>query len=156
PLSQIEASFTNARGATDVRYLAFSFRRVRVAGATDDSILGSVSDITDRVLLSRELEQVRADSGSQAAMLLQLLRADPDQLQLFISSADVALRKSNAMLTAPGIEQQDLKNKLNGVFRELHAVKGEASAVSLTSFTQRIHAIEDMLQSLRGRGTLGG
>ncbi len=132
PLSQIEASFTNARGGSDVRYLAFSFRRVRVWGASDDSVLGVVADIvTDgRVLLARELEQVRADSGSQAALLLQLLRADPDQLHLFTSSADVALRKSNAMLTAPGIEQQDLKNKLNGVFRELHSVKGEASSQS--------------------------
>ena len=155
PLSQIEATFSNARGGTDVRYLAFSFRRVR-AEARDESVLGVVADITDRVLLARELEQVRADSGSQAALLLQLLRADQEQLQLFTASADVALRKSNAMLTAPGIEQQDLKNKLNGVFRELHSIKGEAAALSLGTFVQRIHVIEDMLQSLRTRSTLSG
>jgi len=155
PLSQIEATFANARGGTDVRYLAFSFRRVR-AEARDESVLGVVSDITDRVLLARELEQVRADSGSQAALLLQLLRADQEQLQLFTASADVALRKSNAMLTAPGIEQQDLKNKLNGVFRELHSIKGEAAALALNTFVQRIHVIEDMLQSLRTRSALSG
>lgn len=155
PLSQIQASFPNARGGTDVRYLAFSFRRVRAATG-DDSVLGVVADITDRVLLARELEQVRADSGSQAALLLQLLRADQEQLQLFTVSADVALRKSNAMLTAPGIEQQDLKNKLNGVFRELHAIKGEAAALALSSFAQRIHTIEDMLQALRTRTALSG
>lgn len=155
PLSQIEASFPNVRGGVDVRYLAFSFRRVRAA-VGDDSVLGVVADITDRVLLARELEQVRADSGSQAALLLQLLRADQEQLQLFTVSADVALRKSNAMLTAPGIEQQDLKDKLNGVFRELHAVKGEAAALALTTFAQRIHLIEDMLQALRKRASLTG
>ncbi len=155
PLSQIEATFTNPRGGTDVRYLAFSFRRVRAATG-DDSVLGVVADITDRVLLGRELEQVRADSGSQAALLLQLLRADQEQLQLFTVSADVALRKSNAMLTAPGIEQQDLKHKVNGVFRELHAIKGEAAALALSTFAQRIHLIEDMLQSLRTRTTLSG
>lgn len=155
PLSQIEASFGNPRGGTDLRYLAFSFRRVRAATG-DDSVLGVVADITDRVLLARELEQVRADSGSQAALLLQLLRADQEQLQLFTVSADVALRKSNAMLTAPGIEQQDLKHKLNGVFRELHAIKGEAAALALSTFAQRIHAIEDMLQSLRTRTALSG
>ncbi len=156
PLSQIEASFSNTRGGTEVRYLAFSFRRVRAVGASDDTVLGVVSDITDRVLLARELEQLRADSGSQATLLLQLLQVDRDQLQLFISSADAALRKSNAMLTAPGIEQQDLKNKLNGVFRELHALKGEAAALALSSLAQRIHAIEDMLQSLRARTSLSG
>src|SRR5581483_2822750 len=86
PLSQIEVSFPNPRGGADVRYLAFSFRRVR-ATTGDDSVLGVVADITDRVLLARELEQVRAESGSQAALLLQVLRADPDQLQLFMSGA---------------------------------------------------------------------
>lgn len=156
PLSQVEVSFVNARGGTDVRYLAFSFRRVRAAGAGDDSVLGVVADVTERVLLARELEQVRADNGSQAALLMQLLHADPEQLQAFRASADVALRKSNAMLTAPGIEQQDLRNKLNGVFRELHTLKGEAVGLALSSFAQRIHAIEDMLQALRGRSALSG
>lgn len=156
PLNQIEVSFTNARGGTDVRYLAFSFRRVRGADTSGDYILGVVSDVTDRVLLARELEHVKADSDSQAALLLQLLRVDPAQLQAFVGTADVAFRKSNAMLTAPGIEQEDLKKKLNGVFRELHAVKGEAGALTLGSFVQRIHAIEDILSALRNKGTLSG
>lgn len=156
PLNQIEISFSNGRGGNEVRYLAFSFRRVRAANAAGDYILGVVADVTDRVLLARELESVKAESDSQATLQLQLLRVDSEPLRSFLATADVALRKSNAVLTASGIEQEDLKKKLNGVFRELHAVKGEAAALSLSSFVQRIHAIEDALAALRQRPTLSG
>jgi HPt (histidine-containing phosphotransfer) domain-containing protein len=156
PLSQIEVSFGNAHGGTDVRYLAFSFRRVRAAEAAGDYILGVVADVTDRVLLARELEHVKADSDSQASLQLQLLRVDPALLRTFLAAADVAFRKSNAVLTTSGIEQEDFKKKLNGVFRELHTVKGEAAALALSSFVQRIHAIEDALGALRGRSALTG
>lgn len=155
PLSQIEVSFSGEH-SNDIRYMAFSFRRVRGAESSGDYILGAVSDITDRVLLARELEHLKSDTDSQSALLLQLLRVEPGQLRSFISSADVALRKGNAMLTAPGIEQADLKKKLNGVFRELHAVKGEAAALTLSSFVERIHAIEDTLSGLRAKPMLNG
>ena len=156
PLSQIEVSFASSRGVADVRYLAFSFRRVRGAEASGDYLLGVVADVTDRVLLARELQHMKADGDSQAALPMQLMRVDPAQLQGFLSSADVAFRKSNAMLTTPGVEQQDFQKKLNGVFRELHGVKGEAAALTLTSFVQRIHAIEDILTTLRAKPTLSG
>jgi len=124
PLNQVEVAFAAPTGGTDTRYLAFSFRRVRGGDTSGDYILGVVGDVTDRVLLARELEQVKADNDSQAAVLLQILKVDPQQLGSFLTNADVAFRKSNAMLTAPGKEQEDLKKKLNGVFRELHAGQG--------------------------------
>ncbi len=90
PLSQIEVSFPNSHGGNDTRYLAFSFRRVRGDEAAADYLLGVVADVTDRVLLARELENAKADNDSQAALLLQLLRVDSNQLQSFLATADVA------------------------------------------------------------------
>ena len=156
PLNQVEVAFAAPTGGTDTRYLAFSFRRVRGDDTSGDHILGVVGDVTDRVLLARELEQVKADNDSQSAVLLQILKVDPQQLHSFLANADVAFRKSNAMLTAPGKEQDDLKKKLNGVFRELHAAKGEAASLGLSSFVQRIHAAEDFLATLRSKTTLNG
>lgn len=156
PLSEIEVAFTNPHGGSEMRHLTFSFRRVRAAQAGGDYILGVVADITERVLLARELESVRAEGDSQAAMQLQLLRVEPEALHAFLWSADVALRESNAVLKASGIEQEDLKKKLNTVFRELHTVKGEATALALNTFVQRIHTIEETLSTLRQRSTLCG
>jgi hypothetical protein len=156
PLSQIEVSFANAQGGKDQRYLAFSFRRVRGDDGGNDQVLGVVADVTDRVLLARELELAKAEHDSHAALLLQLMRSDTNQVRAFLSGVDVALRSGNAMLTAPGNGPEDLKRKLQGVFRELHSVKGEATAVGLAGFTQRIHAIEDLLSALREKPQLSG
>ena len=113
-------------------------------------MLGVVADVTDRVLLARELESVKAESDSQAALLLQLLSADPDQLEAFLGPAPTwRCARAMRMLTAPGIEQEDLKKKLNGVFRELHAVKGEAAALALSLSCSGSMPIEDTLHSLR-------
>jgi len=158
PLSQIEAHFPRPQGGRDTRYLSFTFRRVRSKGGAHeaDSVLGTVADITDRVLLAQELEQVRAEHESQAAMLLQVMKVEPPQLEAFLGVLDGACRKANAMLTAPGMTQDELRRKLNGVFRELHALKGEGTALGLTSISSRIHAMEEILTELRSHRELAG
>ena len=158
PLSQVEAHFARPQGGRDTRYLSFSFRRVRSKGGEHGSerVLGTVADVTDRVLLAQELEQVRAEHESQAAMLLQVMKVEPQQLEAFLGVLDTACRKANAMLTAPGATQDDLRRKLNGVFRELHALKGESTALGLGTVGTRIHAMEEILTGLRARQQLAG
>lgn len=156
PLSQIEASFTAPSGRPEVRYLSFSFRRVRGLHSSGDYLLGAVADITDRILLARELEHAKGEGESQTGLLFELMRIDPAQLHACLADADVAFRKSNALLQAPGHERQELLNKLDGVFRELHAIKGEASTLSLAHLVNRIHTVEDMLAALRNKQPLSG
>jgi hypothetical protein len=156
PLSQVEVSFADGHGGSEVRHLSFAFRRVHGTDAAGDCIVGVVEDVTDRVLLARELDRTTADSDSQAGLLLQQLRLEPLELQAFLDSADVAFRKSNAMLTAAGIGQQQLQKKLHGVLRELQTVKAEAATLTLTSFTSRLLRIEDTLLALDARASLSG
>ncbi|HEX9139331.1 MAG TPA: ATP-binding protein [Steroidobacteraceae bacterium] len=156
PLSQIEVSFGRPQGNRELRYLSFSFRRARSASDGVDFLLGVVADITEQVLLQRELDQLRNDNESQATALLQMLQVDPAQMQSFLASADATFRKINAMLTVPGKEQADLRQKLDSVFRELHAVKGEAAALGIGTCAQRIHVIEDVLGKLRLKKELSG
>jgi len=154
PLSQIEVVFSKPR--KEVRYLSFSFRRARDPAQSQSFIFGVVSDVTDRVLLQREVAHVKADSDAQAAALLELLKVDPAQLDGFINSADIGVRKANAMLGSPGKDAQTLRSKVDGVFREMHALKGEAMALGLGAFGRHIHAIEDLLAGLRQREDLSG
>ena len=155
PLSQIEVVFSKARGK-EVRYLSFSFRRARDPAQSQAFIFGVVSDVTDRVLLQREVAHVKADSDAQASALLDLLKVDPAQLDGFINSADIGVRKANAMLGSPGKDAQTLRTKVDGVFREMHALKGEAMALGLGAFGRHVHAIEDLLAALRQRDDLTG
>jgi chemotaxis protein histidine kinase CheA len=140
----------------EVRYLSFSFRRARDPAQSQSFIFGVVSDVTDRVLLQREVAHVKADSDAQATALLDLLKVDPAQLEGFLNSADIGVRKANAMLGSPGKDAQTLRSKVDGVFREMHALKGEAMALGLGAFGRHIHAIEDLLAGLRQRDELSG
>jgi len=156
PLSQVEVAFVNARGASERRYLNFSFRRITGTPAAADCIIGLVADVTDRVLMARELEQAEAAGDSQAELLLQLVRADPIALLAFLDDADTAFRKSNALLTAPGSEPAQLQKKLIGVMRELEAVTGAAEMLPFASFAQRLQGIDDVLSGLCARSALHG
>jgi len=156
PLGQIEVSFQKTQGPAEVRYLSFSFRRARGAGAAHDFLFGAVADVTERVLLQRELEQLRSGQDSQAALLQQLLQSGPLQLNAFLTNVEVAVRRCNALLRSPGAGLAELQQKVQGVFREMHALKGEAAALGMQSFVQRAHAVEDLLDALRARAQLTG
>jgi chemotaxis protein histidine kinase CheA len=81
---------------------------------------------------------------------------EPAQLTRFLDAADRAFQNSNAALITPGKEQAILREKLNHVFRELHAVKGEAAALGLEGFARGIHAAEEVLTGLRDKTELAG
>lgn len=156
PLNQVEVSFANRHGGSERRYLSFWFQRMAGSRPAEDCILGAVADVTERVLLARDLEQVEADAESPAELLLQLLRTDPLTLVSFLDHADDAFRKSNAMLTAGGIGQQRLRSKLNGVLRELDAVRTEAMAPAFASFSHRLQSIDEVLSPLCAKASLAG
>jgi two-component system, chemotaxis family, sensor kinase CheA len=156
PLGQVEVSLPRAQGPAELRYLSFSFRRARGTAGSNDLVFGAVADVTERVLLQRELEQLRTDQDSHSALLLQLLRAGPLQLGAFLNSVDVGVRRCNALLRSPGTSQPELQQKIQGVFREMHTLKGEAAALGLQSFVQRTHSVEDLLDALRAQPALGG
>lgn len=156
PLSQIEVSFQKSQGPAEIRYLSFSFRRARGSGASTDYVLGAVADVTERVQLQQELEQLRSGGDSHTGVLLQLLRTEPLQLHSFLNNVNAAVRRSNAVLRSAGIKPAELQHKINGVFREMHTLKGEAAALGLESFVQRSHQIENVLSGLRERPELGG
>jgi HPt (histidine-containing phosphotransfer) domain-containing protein len=156
PLSQIEVQFNRPGGGTESRHLSFAFRRVKGASGPGEHLLGIVTDVTDRVQISHELEQAKAENQAQLDLVLQLLRVPAAQLQSFVRDSDMALRKSNAILKQPGREESELRAKLNGVFREVHTVKGEAAALGLSSIAARVHQLEESLVALRERAGIDG
>jgi len=156
PLSQVEVRFPRAQGGQESRHLAFGFKRVRSDAGQGEFLLGTVTDVTDRVAMSKELEQSKADNQAQLDLMMQLLQVPAPQLQSFVREADMALRKSNAILKQPGREEAELRTKLNGVFREVHTLKGESAGLGLASITARLHQLESSLVALRDRADVDG
>src|SRR5689334_22921291 len=89
-------------------------------------------------------------------MMLGMMHVDPLQLTSFLDSTETGLQLINAILKEPARTDGEFRKKLNGLFRELHSIKGEASALNLMSIAHRVHALEDMVSELKKKADLSG
>jgi HPt (histidine-containing phosphotransfer) domain-containing protein/PAS domain-containing protein len=151
PLAEVEVKFPQG----DVRYLEFDFHRAKGDGGAKQ-VLVSVTDVTSRVLLGRELQQSQASNAVQMDVLLGILKLEPQQLTSFLDDVEATLNHMNSVLKVPAREDAAFRRKIDELFREMHKVKGEAAAVGIESVESRAHAFEDMLKDLRERRQLGG
>ena len=64
-------------------------------------------------------------------MMLGMMHVDPLQLVSFLDTAETGLKLVNTILKEPARTDAEFRKKLGGLFRELHSIKGEASALNL-------------------------
>ena len=155
PLGQLEISMDNGHGGKETRYLQFDFHRV-MGPKGIKHVLCSVGDITSSVLLARELQESHENANAQLDMMLGMMHVDPLQLTGFLDSTETGLQLINAILKEPARTDGEFRKKLNGLFRELHSIKGEASALNLMSIAHRVHTLEDMVSELKKKAELSG
>ncbi|MGH8150964.1 MAG: ATP-binding protein [Steroidobacteraceae bacterium] len=155
PLGQLEIHVANGRGGEDVRYLQFDFHRV-LGPRGVKHVLASVSDITANVQLARELADSQESANAQVDMMMGVMSIDPVQLGSFLDTSAASLALVNAIMKEPARSDTDFRKKLDGIFRELHSVKGEASAMNLMTVAQRVHGLEDAVSDLKKSTSLSG
>jgi two-component system, chemotaxis family, sensor kinase CheA len=157
PLNEVEV-ITGGDGKQDkgeTRYLEFNFHRVRRDGAITH-VLVSVADVTARVALAAQLKGAQDNAQTQMDAFLSILHVDPTQLGSFLDDSDVAFKMINATLRDPARDSASFRRKIDGLFRQIHSIKGEASAIGLGSMESRAHALESDLAALRERTDLTG
>ncbi len=155
PLGQLEVSMDNGRGGKEARFLQFDFHRVMGPKGVKH-VLCAVADITSSVLLARELQEAQENAHSQLDMMIGMLHADPLQVSAFLDSAAAGLKHVNTIMKEPARTDAEFRKKLAGLSRELHSIKGEASALSLMSVAARVHHLEDMVAQLNAKSELTG
>jgi HPt (histidine-containing phosphotransfer) domain-containing protein len=155
PLGEVEVHITAGPGKFDTRYLDFEFHRVRVDGKITH-VLVSVSDVSSRVELARELQSSQQQAQAQVDTLLGILHIDPTHLASFLNDSNAAMKMINAVLKEPAREEGAFRKKLDTLFRQAHSVKGEAAALGLSSIESRAHSFEDDLKRLREKSDLSG
>jgi two-component system chemotaxis sensor kinase CheA len=155
PLGEVEVHLDAGNGKFDTRHLQFDFHRVRVDGEMTQ-VLVSVSDVSARVDLAKELQASQSQAQGQVDTLLGILHIDPAQLSSFLSDSNAAMKMINAVLREPTREEGVFRKKLDTLFRQVHSVKGEAAALGLSSIESRAHAFEDDLKALREKPALSG
>ena len=155
PLGQLEITMDNGHGGKETRYLQFDFHRV-MGPKGIKHVLCSVGDITSSVLLAKELQESQESANAQLDMMLGMMHVDPLQLTSFLDTTETGLQMINAILKEPARTDGEFRKKLNGLFRELHSIKGEASALNLMSIAHRVHSLEDMVTELKKKVELSG
>lgn len=137
------------------RYLDFKFSRV-YAGKEIEKILVNVQDVTQQVRLEQRLEHERAQNDLQIEMLTTILNVSPALINDFISNTKANIVKINDILKVSGSSQAELEDKLTRMYRIMHSLKGEASALKLHSFTSIAQNFEEKLKGLQNQGRLSG
>ena len=155
PLGQLEITMENGHGGKETRYLQFDFHRV-MGPEGIKHVLCAVGDITSSVLLARELHDSQENANAQLDMMLGMMHVDPLQLISFLDTAETGLKLVNTILKEPARTDAEFRKKLTGLFRELHSIKGEASALNLKSIASRVHTLEDMVSDCKKRPELSG
>lgn len=153
PLNKVLLHDDKQTGNT--RYLDFKFSRV-YEGKEIARILVNVSDVSEAVRLEQRLEKERAENDLQIEMLTTILSVSPRMINEFINNVYMRIDRMNAVLKNPGSSQFELENKLKSIYREMHSLKGEASALKLHSFTKIASDAEDKLHAMQNQGKLSG
>lgn len=137
------------------KYLDFKFFRV-VKNDKVERILVSVVDSTENVLLQSSIQAQEEQEQRELEMLNTILHVDSRVLNNFIHSSQERLDEINEILQSPETGLQELKAKANFVGRNIHSLKGEASAMNLTRMVDICSTIEDSLAILRHQTQLSG
>ena len=155
PLGEVEVHLDVGHSRFETRYLQFDFHRVRLDGKVTH-VLVSVSDVSARVDLARELQTSQNQAQAQVDTLLGILHIDPVQLGSFLNDSNAAMKMINAVLREPAREEAVFRKKIDTLFRQAHAVKGEAAALGLSSIESRAHSFEEDLKALKDKPDLSG
>ena len=155
PLHKVMLHNTSGEESATSRFLDFKFSRV-YEDKDIARILVNVNDVSDAVYLEQSLEKERSQNDMQIEMLTTILNVNPKIINEFISNTKTHIEKMNNILKNPGSSQFELEGKLKAIYREMHSLKGEASALKLHSFTKIASDAEDKLDALQNQGKLSG
>ena len=153
PLDALEINNTRDNGVVETRYLNFRFNRV-LEGGKITHLLVTATDISRRVKLERELKSSERQVHDQMAMMVHILQADPVQMRDFLEHAVSGLNTINAALKTEGSTSGPANANIDQFFRIVHRIKGDASALNLQAIAKSLHALEDLLSTLRNNTRL--
>ena len=155
PLDKVQVNIADGTGAYKTKYLSFDFKRVTDKGLIID-VLATVNDITEKVMLEKELNEEKANSEKQIEMLTSILHSNPSLLKSFLDNAYRCFSRINHLLKNPSKEQSSYHKKISSIFIEIHNFKGESSALGLQKFVDMSHDFECYLDRIRDQQSIKG
>lgn len=154
PLTVFEIAVPGDNGSFERRFLTLQFNRV-MEGGKISHLLVTAFDVTVQVNLEQALVEAKQKAKAEIEVMLDLLKVNPDSLNLFLKSAELALLEINEHLRSAG-GSLDYRRTVNTIFRKIHTIKGEAASLGLDMFEALAQQFESMLSGLREKGEVSG
>jgi len=157
PLTDVELSLVDALGQHRPRFLSLQFSRV-LEGREVKHLLVTVQDVTTRVELEKKLEGEQRRAQREFDLLVRAFEADPASLRSFVDRAEASLLEVNDLLRQVdgSSDPKQTRHTVNTIYRHVHAIKGEASMLSLDLLSGTAHEFETLLQSVRESPSVSG
>ncbi|MES2310630.1 MAG: ATP-binding protein [Verrucomicrobiota bacterium] len=164
PLDEIEVHFPDGSGGFQTKFLCFNFNRVVSDQNEIHQVFVSVRDITEQIQLTRQLQASEKRKERQFLLLMGILHVKSEDLQKFTEQTLQEIDQINAEMKAEnlsgvtlGIAQDAmLRQRMNGTFRKVHAIKGNATYLGLDYFVHITNEIEDRINELKNTPRLSG
>lgn len=148
PLNEIEVIVDNQK-----KFLTFSFRRIKHCGNNISELMVTVVDVTNEINLQHSLEEQRNENKRKMDWILSIFNTDPHMLKEFINSVHEEMHAvENALSTLS--EKEKHLDLLDGIYRSLHTIKGNASLLELDFFANQAHRAEDTISVIKNKKKL--
>ncbi len=157
PLAEVELTVKNRLGQETPRYLSFHFNRVH-EGSAVRHLLVTVQDISQKVELQARLTGERQRSQKELSMMLKAFETDPAMMRGFVERAEASLLEVNDLLrsTSSAATETQVLKAVDGAYRRIHAIKGDAASLGLEILASLAHQFENELQKLKDSGAATG
>jgi signal transduction histidine kinase len=155
PLSMVEVKQANERGELETHFLSVHFNQVRVDGRVSH-LLVTVQDVSEQVRLERALAAADARTRGETEALLRVLTTDSASLMRYLDHAQQTLLRINTSLKNDSGDGQNYLGLINGIFRQIHALKGDAAMLGMDLFEAQAHEFERLLIALREQPGISG
>lgn len=137
------------------RTLTFEFEPVH-EGASIPELLITVQDVTERLVLERELESAKERTRGEFDLVMHMLDQDPAVLAAFVMQARTTAVDINRKLMSVRPADGAYRSMLDGMLRAMHRLKGEAYTLQLDSVGLAAHHFESEVAGLQKSASLRG
>jgi len=160
-LSEIELAKRRADGTIESRFISFDFRRVR-EGTDIEEVFVSVTDVTDRIRLKRDLVRSERSLERQNALIKLTMHTTSGDLATFMTRAEAGLRRMNMALRAEDFALASrgrvdlLHERLASLTESITSVRLAAESIRFDFIAKLAASFEQRVADLRTIQNLDG
>jgi hypothetical protein len=160
-LDEVELAKRRADGTIESRFISFAFRRVR-EGNDIEEVFVSVTDVTDRIRLKRELVRSERSLERQNSLIKLAMHTTSGDLATFMARAESGLRTMNEALRAEDFALASrgrvdlLHERLESLVESIISVRLAAESIHFDFIAKLAASFERRVAKVRALPTLDG